>query len=179
MKKALNVCAWLALTICLVLLFTLAGENGSLRLEVKTALQKRDILQKQYNQEKSAWKDRQTALEEENGHLTDAVNALREESDALRFDLEKADREIQARAQTEKQTQDAFARERREWENQRAALTEEKDAVSNRLSEVLALLLPPVPAEEAPASENSLFEPADKPAFPENVPEAERLSPQE
>ena len=49
-------------------------------------------------------------------------------------------------AQTEKQTQDAFARERREWENQRAALTEEKDAVSNRLSEVLALLLPPVPA---------------------------------
>jgi len=157
MKKALVVlCLWTAASI--VMLFSLSGQKNVLRDDWQSAVRKNDVLQTLHDEAKKEWEDEKSAFILEKEKLTDTASALSEENEALKRktetladQLKTAQQEAQdALAEAEKQAEQA----RQEWEDQRLALTAEKDAASGRLSEVLAFLLTPSPESEAsPAPE--------------------------
>ena len=169
MKKVLTVCVWLGLAVCLIMLYSSGGQKNALQQELKTAQQKKETLQKQYNQSKSDWQEEKTALEQEQSILSAALNAVQEELAAVTNDLDAALRNAQIHADEEKKAQDALKQAQTDWENQLAALTAEKDAAADRLSEVLALLLPPIQEEREESPESDLFSvetPAERTPLP-------------
>ncbi len=161
MKKALVVlCLWTAASI--VMLFSLSGQKNVLRDDWQSAVRKNDVLQALHDEAKKEWEDEKSALTLENEKLADTAASLTAENEALKREtetlaeqLKTAQQETQeALAEAEKQAAEALEQARQEWEDQRIALTAEKDAASGRLSEVLAFLLTPSPEMEAsPAPE--------------------------
>ena len=146
MKKVLTVFLWLGLGACLIMMFSLNREKSGLKLDVESAQRKNDILQTLYDQAKREWEETGAELKGKNAALTAAADALREENDGLK-------QEVAALAEAGRQAEKTMALARQEWENQRLALTAEKEAASGRLSDVLAVLLTPAPEDAAPREE--------------------------
>jgi len=169
MKKAISVLVWLGLGLCLILLVSNAGQKREYRDQANAWQRKNEALQGLYDQSKKDWQEEKEALEEENGALKTAAEGLREENEGLRREMETLTSDLEALRMEAQAKTDALKTAEQEWEEQRSSLTAEKDAASGRLSEVLALLLSPVPeAEETPepAGEDSLF------SLPEPGPDA-------
>ena len=161
MRKAITVCLWLGLGVCIVLLFSQAGQKSLLNQEKENARRKNEVLQTLYDQAKKEWQKETADLKEENSALKARISSLNEEMNAAR--------------QAAQASADALTAAQAEWDAQRLALTAEKDAASGRLSEVLAFLLTPAPealelAEPSPTPEDEtdVFA-ADTPA-PEALP---------
>ena len=171
MRKAMSVLAWLGLAAAIVMLISQMGQKNDLRQETQTARRKNEVLQALYDQGKAEWQEKNKTLAEENDALTADVEALTEENEGLKQEIKAlnealaaAQKEAQAYADAEKQAAEALAQAQTEWDAQRQALTEEKEAASGRLSDVLAFLLTPAPEADIPAEEdgpeNDLFQQA-------------------
>ncbi|MBR4334680.1 MAG: hypothetical protein IKP72_18560 [Clostridia bacterium] len=127
MRKAMTVILWLGLMVCAVLLISLAGQKNALRSEWESETRKNQVLQTLYDRMKDEWTEKETALTQENSVLLRDAKALTLERDALAKALEAAQEETQAQRQTADR------------------LTAERETASDRLSEVLTMLLAPVP----------------------------------
>ena len=170
MRKALNVAAWLGLVVCLMWAANLSGQKNAVSREWKDALREKDVLQKLYDEAKEqaekAREENQALLSqrEEMALELEAAQsdaAEREEAvNALRQQWEDAERE--AGLQAEQRMTEAQA----QWDAQRAALTEERDAARQRLAEVLSLLMP---AEEAAAAEGDAEPDAGEEPAPDSL----------
>lgn len=127
MRKAMTVILWLGLMVCAVMLISLSGQKYALRREVDSETRKNQVLQTLYDQLKDEWTEKETALTQEKNALLRDAKALTLERDAL----EEALKAAQAETQAQRQTADRLAAER--------------ETASGRLSEVLTMLLTPVP----------------------------------
>jgi hypothetical protein len=127
MRKAMTVILWLGLMVCAVLLISLAGQKNALRSKWESETRKNQVLQTLYDRMKDEWTEKETALTQENSALLRDAKALTLERDALAKALEAAREETQAQRQTADR------------------LTAERETASDRLSEVLTMLLAPVP----------------------------------
>ena len=141
MRKAMTVILWLGLMVCAGLLISLSGQKYALRREVESETRKNQVLQNLYDQMKDEWTQKETALTQEKNALLRDTKALTLERDALTEALKIAQQETQ----TQRRTADM--------------LTAERETASDRLSEVLTMLLTPVP--ELPAAN---AEPEEEPA---------------
>ena len=146
MRKAMTVILWLGLMVCAALLISLAGQKNALRSEWASETRKNQVLQTLYDRMKDEWTEKETALTQENSALLRDAKALTLERDALAKALEAAREETQAQRQTADR------------------LTAERETASDRLSEVLTMLLTPVPDLSAASSEAEEAAPA--PALP-------------
>ena len=148
MRKAMTVILWLGLMVCAVMLISLAGQKNALRREWESETRKNQVLQTLYDQMKDEWTEKETALTQENSALLRDAKALTLERDALAEALKAAQEETQAQRQTADR------------------LTAERETASDRLSEVLTMLLAPVP--ELPDGETKAEEetPAPAPTLP-------------
>ena len=115
MKKFFTVLLWLCLAASVVALFTMAGEKASLSDEARKNKQKYDALKTMYDREKADWLASADELNADNA-------ALALEKQALAAALKEARQEADA------------AR------NEGEALTAEKNEISGRVSDILALL---------------------------------------
>ena len=152
MRKAMTVLLWLGLIACLVLVIYLAGQKRALEREGKEQTQKNEVLQTLYDQLKDEWSEKEAALTEENSALLRDTKTLTLERDALEAALQAARQETQAQRQTAD------------------ALTAERETASGRLSEVLEMLLTPVPelsAGQAETEENPPSRERQLPFLPE------------
>ncbi len=156
MRKAITVCLWLGLGVCIVLLFSQAGQKALLTREKENAHRKNEVLQTLYDQAKKEWQEDTAALKEKNSALQAQLASLNEEMDAAR--------------QAAQASADALQSAQAEWDAQRQALTAEKEEASGRLSEVLAFLLTDAPAQPSPAPEDETNVFAGEDAAPETLP---------
>ena len=141
MRKVTTVILWLGLAACLALVISLSGQKRALEREWKDETRKNEVLQALYDQKKSEWQEKEAALTREKNDLLQKTKALTLERDILSEALDAARQESQAQRQTAD------------------ALTAERETASGRLSEVLAMLLTPVPdlsSADAPAKDGSL-----------------------
>ena len=136
MRKAMTVILWLGLTVCVALVISLSGQKGALRRQWEEEAQKNEVLQTLYDQSKEEWAEKEAALTQENSGLLRDTRTLTWERDARMEALKAAEQETQAQRQTAD------------------VLTAERETASGRLSEVLAMLLTPVP-ELPPEKEES------------------------
>ncbi len=127
MRKAMTVILWLGLTVCVVSLISLSGQKHALRQEWENETQKNEVLQALYDQAKDEWAEKEAALTDENSALLRDARTLTLERDARMEALKAAEQETQAQRQTAD------------------VLTAERETASGRLSEVLAMLMIPVP----------------------------------
>ena len=142
MRKAMTVILWLGLAACLVLAISLSGQKNALQREWENETRKNEVLQTLYDQKKDEWAEKEAALTAENDSLLRDNRALILERDALAEALKASERETQV----QRQTADVLAAER--------------ETASGRLSEVLNMLLTPVPelsADKAEAKENPVL----------------------
>ena len=146
MRKAMTVILWLGLMVCAVMLISLAGQKNALRREVESETRKNQVLQNLYDQIKDEWTEKETALTQENSALLRDAKALTLERDALAEALKIAQQETQAQRRTADR------------------LTAERETASGRLSEVLTMLLTPVP--DLPAGNVEAEEELSTPALP-------------
>ena len=146
MRKAMTVILWLGLMVCAVMLISLSGQKYALRREVESETRKKQVLQNLYDQLKEEWTEKETALTQEKDALLRETKTLTLERDALTQALKAAQEETQAQRQTA------------DW------LTAERETASDRLSEVLTMLLTPVP--ELPDGEPEAEEETPTPALP-------------
>ena len=146
MRKAMTVILWLGLTVCAVMLISLSGQKYALRRELEKETREKQVLQTLYDQTKDEWEEKETALTQEKNALLRDTKALTLERDALAEALKAA----QAETQTQRQTADLLAAER--------------ETASGRLSEVLTMLLTPVP--DLSASDGEAEETQPDPALP-------------
>ena len=148
MRKAMTVILWLGLTVCVAMLISLSGQKYALRQELENETRKNEVLLALYDQSKDEWAEKEAALTDENSALRRDASTLTLERDALMEALKAAEQETQ----TQRQTADV--------------LTAERETASGRLSEVLAMLMTPVP--ELPANEDEPEEDlsAQKPPLP-------------
>lgn len=128
MKKFLTVLAWLGLAACLILLVAAGGEKTSLRGELRRERQKYDALRTLYDEEKADWQT--------------VVSSMK--ADAAALTLEK---QTLAAALTAAQQEMAAVTEERD------TLSAENQEASGRLSEIMAVLMPPPKAEEPEAAQ--------------------------
>ena len=150
MRKAMTVILWLGLTVCAVTLISLSGQKNALRREWESETRKNQVLQSLYDQMKDEWTEKETALTQEKNALLRDTKTLTLERDALAEALKAAQQETQA----QRQTADLLAAER--------------EAASGRLSEVLTMLLTPVPDLPDGGAETEENEPAGAlPPLPE------------
>ena len=148
MRKAMTVILWLGLMVCAVMLISLAGQKNALRRQVEEETRKNQVLQNLYDQIKDEWTEKETALTQENSALLRDAKALTLERDALAEALKAAQEETQAQRQTADR------------------LTAERETASDRLSEVLTMLLAPVPEPDAGDPEAEEETPAPALALP-------------
>ena len=127
MRKAMTVILWLGLAACLVLVISLSGQKNALRREWESETRKNETLQTLYDQMKEEGTQKEAALTAEKNTLLRDTRALVLERDALTEALKASEQETQAQRQTAD------------------ALTAERETASGRLSEVLNMLLTPVP----------------------------------
>lgn len=154
MRKAMTVLLWLGLIACLVLVISLSGQKRALEREGKEQTQKNEVLQTLYDQLKDEWSEKEAALTEENSALLRDTKTLTLERDALEAALQAARQETQAQRQTAD------------------ALTAERETASGRLSEVLEMLLTPVPELSAGQAETEEKPPSRErqlPFLPEKI----------
>ncbi len=135
MRKAMTVILWLGLAVCAILTISLSGQKSALQRDAKDAERKTEVLQALYDQKKSEWQEKEAALTREKNDLLQKTKALTLERDILSEALDAARQESQAQRQTAD------------------ALTAERETASGRLSEVLAMLLTPVPDLSASCAE--------------------------
>lgn len=135
MRKAMTVILWLGLVSCLVLVISLSGQKRALERERADQARKNEALQTLYDEMKDEWTEKEAALTLENGSLLRDKKTLTQERDALTLALTAARQE----SRTQRQTADA--------------LTAERAAASDRLADVLNMLLAPLPQLSAPAEE--------------------------
>lgn len=143
MRKAMTVILWLGLAACLVLIISLSGQKNALQREWENEARKNEALQTLYDQMKDEWTEREAALTAEKNSLLRDTRALTLERDALTEALKASEQETQA----QRQTADVLAAER--------------ETASGRLSEVLNMLLTPVPdlsAAKTEAKETTIFQ---------------------
>ncbi len=135
MRKAMTVILWLGLTVCVATVISLSGQKYALKQECADEAQKNEVLQAMFDQAKDEWAEKEAALTDENSALLRDTRTLTLERDALMEALKAAEQETQ----TQRQAADA--------------LTAERETASGRLSEVLAMLMTPVPALPADGDE--------------------------
>ena len=82
MRKAITVCLWLGLGVCIVLLFSQAGQKSLLNQEKENARRKNEVLQTLYDQAKKEWQKETADLKEENSALKARISSLNEEMNA-------------------------------------------------------------------------------------------------
>ena len=155
MRKFMTVMLCLGLGVSLVMWISNAGQKNTYLENWKNAQRKNEVLQDLYKQDKEEWEETNTALEEER-------DALITENVLLSRALTQAESEIQARTDAQEQTAAAFDQAKTEWDAQRENLETERDATTGRLSDVLALLMSPMPTSvpqntDGPAN-GSLFD---------------------
>ena len=149
MRKAMTVILWLGLAVCAVLLISLSGQKNALREEMQKETRKNEVLQTLYDQKKDEWTEQEAALTQERDDLLRENKALILERDALSEALKIARQETQAQRQTAD------------------ALTAERETASGRLSEVLSMLLTPVPELSISSAETEdAPEPREQKALP-------------
>ena len=115
MKKFFTVLVWIGLAVSLITLVSVTGETTALREEARKGKQKYDALKTMYDREKAEW---QASADEMNADNA----ALALEKQALAAALRDARQEADA-AKTEGE-----------------ALAAEKNEISGRVSDILALL---------------------------------------
>ncbi len=135
MRKVMTVILWLGLAVCAILAISLSGQKNALRREWTDETRKNEVLQTLYDQKKDEWTEQEAALTQERDALLRENKALILERDALSEALKIARQETL----TQRQTADA--------------LTAERETASGQLSEVLAMLLTPVPELSIPGTE--------------------------
>lgn len=146
MRKAFTVLLALSLCVCLILLISCNGQKDSYHQLLKNAQRKNDVLQSLYDDAKEEWEETASALRQER-------DALKAEKLILDKALAAAEQEITAHEDAARQSADALTQARDEWEAQRQTLETELDAASGRISDVLALLLTPMPGQQEPEPE--------------------------
>ena len=148
MRKVMTVFLWLGLMVCAGLLISLSGQKYALRREVESETRKNQVLQTLYDQKKDEWIEKETTLTQEKNALLRETKTLTLERDALAEALKIAQEETQAQRQTADR------------------LTAERETASDRLSEVLTMLLAPVPEPDAGDPEAEEETPAPALALP-------------
>ena len=174
MRKALNVMAWLGLIVCLMWATSLSGQRNVLNREWKDALRKNETLEKKADEareqaEEAREENEQLRQEQEEwaAALEKALLDLEERNSAFAaLEQQLADMEEEARLAAEQQVSDALNAAQAQWDAQRAALTEEKDAAQQRLAEVLSVLMPAAEEEAAPVWE------AEEPSIQDSLDDA-------
>ena len=150
MRKAMTVILWLGLITCVTALISISGQKNALRRELQSETQKYEAAKTLYDQAKDEWAEKEAALTKENSALLKDTKTLTLERNALTEALKAAQEETQAQRQTAD------------------ALTAERETASGRLSEVLTMLLTPVPELRASGDE------AEEDLFVQTLPLPER-----
>ena len=149
MKKFFTVLLWIGLAVSLIALVSVAGERTALRDEAKKEKQKYDALKTMYDREKAEWKSADDELTADNTALTLEKQALAAALTEIRQEMDtvKAERET---------------------------LAAEKNEASDRLSEIMALLMPEMSetaeAEQTQQDDPPLTPPAGRQTRPEPLP---------
>ncbi len=145
MKKFFTVLVWIGLAVSLITLASVAGERTALREEARKTKQKYDALKTMYDRDKAEWL---TAADEMNADNA----ALALEKQALAAALKEAQQEADA-AKIEGE-----------------ALTAEKNEISGRVSDILALLTSGTGAQDKGAPEE--IPRPNRPVLPTPFPDA-------
>ena len=139
MRKFISVCLWLGLFGCVMLLISQSGQRMRLTQERAEAVQRGDVLETMYAEEKARGAEQATAWAAEKEAWAAERAALEQEAQRLQAALTAAQRQaaqqIDVRLKAEK--------DRQALEKALTDLRAEKDAAERRLTEVMSILNPP------------------------------------
>ena len=162
MRKVLMVLLWLGLALSVTMMISAIGQKNALQREEASALKKLDSIQARYDEAKEQLDEAKKAAQKtaaENMALIQEKSALEKQLAETAAALQAARAQADSLAQESRSASEALETARMAWEEQRMALTAEKDATDNRLNEALAVLLSGMPEEDGalPAETDNLF----------------------